>query len=75
MELFGTQPERELELGILVIVSLSSNYLFLYHVTPPLELFKFRGIGGLAPEPELHPNPSSCHTHFKSTLVTLSQRF
>ena len=38
-------PERELELGILVIVSLSSNYLFLYHVTPPLELIKFRGIG------------------------------
>ena len=72
MELFGTQPERELELGILLIVSLSSNYLFLYHVTLPLELFKF---GGLAPEPELHPNPSSCHTHFKSTLVTLSQRF
>ena len=32
-------PERELQLGILVIVSLSSNYLFLYHVTPPLELF------------------------------------
>ena len=45
-------PERELELGILVIVSL-------FVVT---ELFKFRGIGrrcvriGVAPESGLHPN-------------------
>ena len=64
-------PERELELGILVIVSLSSNYLFLYHVTLPLELFIFRGIGrpctrsGVASESEflshslqIHPRDS-----------------
>ena len=46
-------PEREL--GILVIVSL-------FVVTPPLELFKFRGIGRgcIRIGSELHPNRNSC---------------